>query len=75
MTERETTWQVPGHNEGTKLVDPLTPQASALLARMRSRRPSSQMPPLGTVVRDDEAVAAVQKWIEGLSRQRPQPTQ
>jgi cytochrome c553 len=74
LSERETTWQVPGHDEGTKLVDPLAPQASALLERMRSRRPSSQMPPLGTVVRDDEAVAAVQKWIEGMSRPHPQPT-
>ena len=75
LSERATAWQVPGHDEGTKLVDPLAPQASALLARMRSRRPSSQMPPLGTVVRDEEAVAAVQKWIEGLSRQPAQPTQ
>ena len=75
MSERATTWQLPGHDEGTKLVDPIAPQASALLARMRSRRLSSQMPPLGTVVRDEEAVAAVQKWIEGLSRQHPQPTQ
>jgi mono/diheme cytochrome c family protein len=74
MSERRTTWQVPGHEEGTKLVDPLMPQASALLARMRSRRPSSQMPPLGTVVRDDEAVAAVQKWIDALAA-RQQPTQ
>jgi mono/diheme cytochrome c family protein len=75
MSERATTWQVPGHDEGTQLVDPLAPQASALLARMRSRRPSSQMPPLGTVVRDDEAVAAVQKWIETQSRRPLQATQ
>lgn len=74
MAERATTWQVPGHDEGTKLVDPLAPQASALLARMRSRRPSSQMPPLGTVVRDDEAVAAVEKWIEAQSRRQLQAT-
>ena len=68
MGERTTRWQVPGHADGTRLVDPLAPQASALLARMKSRRPSSQMPPLGTVVRDDEAVVAVQKWLEGLSQ-------
>jgi mono/diheme cytochrome c family protein len=74
MSERATTWQVPGHDEGTKLVDPVAPQASALLARMRSRRPSSQMPPLGTVVRDDEAVAAVQKFIDALAA-RQQRTQ
>jgi hypothetical protein len=34
-----------------------------MLARMRSRRPSSQMPPLGTVMRDDEAIAAISKWM------------
>jgi cytochrome c553 len=72
MTERLTTWQLPGHDDGTKLIDPLVPQASALLARMKSRRPSSQMPPLGTVVRDDDAVAALQMWIEAQSRKRPE---
>jgi cytochrome c553 len=75
MTERLTTWQVPGHDEGTKLLDPLVPQASALLARMKSRRPSSQMPPLGTVVRDDDAVAALQGWIEAQARQRGETSQ
>ena len=34
-----------------------------MLVRMRSRRPSSQMPPLGTVVRDEEAIDAITKWI------------
>ena len=33
---------------------------------MKSRRPSSQMPPLGTVVQDDEALRLVQRWIETL---------
>jgi cytochrome c553 len=75
MTERLTTWQVPGHDEGTKLLDPLVPQASALLARMKSRRPSSQMPPLGTVVRDDDAVAALQGWIEAQARRRAETSQ
>lgn len=75
MTGRLTTWQVPGHDEGTRLIDPLVPQASALLARMKSRRPSSQMPPLGTVVRDDDAVAALQGWIEAQSRRRAETSQ
>lgn len=48
------------------------PDASAMLARMRSRRPSSQMPPLGTVLRDDKAIDAVTKWIaEDLARRAP----
>jgi hypothetical protein len=46
-------------------VAPGAPERSALLYRMKSRRPSSQMPPLGTIVRDEEAVQLVQRWIEG----------
>jgi hypothetical protein len=44
-------------------VDLRVPEHSALLARMRSRRPSSQMPPLGTVVRDQQAIDAILDWI------------
>ncbi len=64
MSERLTNWQAPGLDDGTRLVTTHAPEASAILARMRSRRPSSQMPPLGTVIRDDEAVARVQRWID-----------
>ena len=42
---------------------PRAPGTSAMLARMRSRRPSSQMPPLGTVLRDDQAIDAIAKWL------------
>jgi len=35
-------------------------------ARMRSRRPSSQMPPLGTSIADEQAAELVQRWIESL---------
>ena len=59
-----TRWQVPGaarrrqpHAERRRH------DASAMLARMRSRRPSSQMPPLGTILRDDKAIDAIAKWI------------
>ena len=59
-----TAWQVPGQPEGTsRMLNAATPDASAMLARMRSRRPSSQMPPLGTVLRDDTAIDAVTKWL------------
>jgi hypothetical protein len=59
-----TTWQVPGVPEGQSvLIDPRALEQSAMVVRMRSRRPSSQMPPLGTVVRDQEAVTALQQWI------------
>jgi hypothetical protein len=59
-----TKWQVPGLPEGASmLVNSHTPDASAILVRMRSRRPSSQMPPLGTVLRDQKAVDAIAAWI------------
>jgi cytochrome c553 len=59
-----TAWQAPGRAEGTtRMLDDLVPDASAMLVRMRSRRPSSQMPPLGTVLRDEAAIDAVTKWI------------
>jgi mono/diheme cytochrome c family protein len=59
-----TKWQVPGLQEGeSAVINPAVPDKSALLVRMRSRRPSSQMPPLGTSVRDDEAVGAITEWI------------
>ena len=59
-----TAWQVPGVADGQSvLIDPRAPDRSAMLVRMRSRRPSSQMPPLGTVVRDTAAVMALERWI------------
>jgi mono/diheme cytochrome c family protein len=68
LATQATTWQVPGRDEGTMVIDAEAPDASAMLARMRSRRPSSQMPPLGTALRDQEAVAAVEKWIAAMAR-------
>jgi hypothetical protein len=65
LTGTPTRWQVPGLPEGSSvLVKPGDPAASAILARMRSRSPSSQMPALGTVVRDEAAVNAVARWID-----------
>ena len=46
------------------LIDRWKPEKSAILARMRSRPPSPQMPPLGTVVGDDRALAAIARWIQ-----------
>ena len=37
--------------------------ASMLLARMASRHPVLQMPPLGTRVVDEDAVALLRRWI------------
>jgi hypothetical protein len=52
--------------DSSRLVASGEPERSALLYRMRSRRPSSQMPPLGTVVADSTAVRLVEQWIEEL---------
>jgi cytochrome c553 len=63
-----TSWQVPGVAEGESvLIDLRVPERSAMLVRMRSRRPSSQMPPLGTVVRDEAAIDGMNRWLNELS--------
>ncbi|MGN6488760.1 MAG: hypothetical protein ACTHLT_13225 [Devosia sp.] len=48
-------------------IDPGHPERSALLQRLSSRYPALQMPPLGTVMVDDEAVAVFRKWIAELN--------
>ena len=64
MLQYATSWQVPGQPEGaSRMLNAAAPDASAMLARMRSRRPSSQMPPLATQLRDEKAIAAIEKWI------------
>ena len=64
FVHERTRWQVPGVPEGKSVViDPAAPERSALLVRMRSRSPSSQMPPLGTVIKDTEAVERLTAWV------------
>ena len=66
LIDQPTRWQLPGLPDGhTVLVKPGAPDGSALLVRMRSRSPSSQMPPLGSVVRDQQAVDLLTRWITG----------
>ena len=50
----------------TSAVKPGAPDLSALFVRMRSRRPSSQMPPLGTTLPDRDAIDLVSAWIDEL---------
>jgi Planctomycete cytochrome C len=60
---------IPGvPEESSRIVVPGAPERSALLYRMRSRRPSWQMPPLGTSIPHDEATELVRRWIEGLGK-------
>ena len=53
--------------DSSRIVAPGVPERSALLQRMRSRRPSSQMPPLGSAIPDEEAAELVRQWIESLN--------
>lgn len=57
---------LPGDTTGARLIDPGQPAASAVIHRMQSRRPATQMPPLGTVLVDSVGVALVRRWIAGL---------
>jgi hypothetical protein len=60
-------WHIPHAPDGASaVVTPGAPELSALLVRMRSRRPSSQMPPLGTVLHDRDAIDLVTAWIRDL---------
>jgi len=64
LLAKATAWQVPGQADGASyMLKGGRPEASAMLARMKSRRPSSQMPPLGTALRDEEAIAAIEAFI------------
>jgi hypothetical protein len=61
-----------GHGLGNDapLIAPGNPQASVLIARMRSRNPSTQMPPIGTQAPDVEALALIERWIAEKSSQK-----
>jgi mono/diheme cytochrome c family protein len=64
LAQHHTMWQVPGQPDGASvMLDRHSPALSAMLVRMKSRRPSSQMPPLGTVLRDEEAIRALERWF------------
>lgn len=66
---RESHWQIPGAPDGaTRVIDPGAPELSAVAQRMRSRRPASQMPPLGTAIADQEGIDAIEGWIRTLKR-------
>jgi len=57
---RPSHFQVPG---AKVRLAPGNPDASVLVARISSRNPVTQMPPLGTHLVDDDAVRLIRKWI------------
>ncbi len=64
LLEQPTRWQVPGQPPGgSVLLRAGKPEESAMFVRMRSRSPSSQMAPLGSVLRDTDALDAMTRWI------------
>jgi hypothetical protein len=58
-------WVVPEAPEQSRIINPGHPESSALIRRMKSRRPLSQMPSIGTVVADKEAVDLMTSWVQG----------
>ncbi|HEV3484565.1 MAG TPA: hypothetical protein VG106_04095 [Vicinamibacterales bacterium] len=64
LVDQRSRWQIPGTPEGSNvLVRSGAPDHSVVFVRMRSRSPSSQMPPLGSAVRDQQALEAIAGWI------------
>jgi mono/diheme cytochrome c family protein len=60
---RPSRYQVPGAADTVERVCAGRPDNSVVVARMASRHPLVQMPPLGTRVVDDEAVRLIRRWI------------
>ena len=57
-------WVVPEAQEASRLINPGHPESSAIIRRVKSRRPSSQMPPLGSVVADRQGVDLLTAWVQ-----------
>lgn len=56
-------WAVPSNPDESRIINPGRPDLSSLVQRARSRCPSSQMPPIGTVVQDTKAVELLTTWV------------
>jgi len=56
-------WVVPEAPDASRIINPGHPESSALVRRMKSRHALSQMPPIGTVVADRQAVDLITSWV------------
>ena len=56
-------WVVPEAQAESRIINPGHPESSALVRRMKSRSPISQMPPIGTVVADRQALDLITSWV------------
>jgi hypothetical protein len=63
--------RIPGLPTPADRVSPGDPEASVLLARVSSRHPVRQMPPLGSRIVDDEGVRLIRQWIAEQPGARP----
>lgn len=69
---RPSHFQIPDEPEAIERVRVGHPDTSVLVGRMASRNPLVQMPPLGTRIVDEEALALIRRWItEDLSSGLP----
>lgn len=57
-------WIVPNAPQESRIINPGHPDSSALIRRIKSRSPISQMPPIGTVVVDQQAVSLLSSWVQ-----------
>lgn len=62
---RPSLYQASGDDANPR-IQPGDPGRSTLFHRLASRRPTSQMPPLGSVLVDQEAVTQLRRWIAAL---------
>ncbi len=70
---RRTHFLIPEAAAETRAIAPGHPESSLILHRMTSRRPISQMPPVGSALVDTEAVDLLRAWISQDLAPRPIP--
>ena len=59
---------MPEAPEESRLINPGQPESSAIIRRVKSRRPISQMPPIGTEVADQTGLKQITDWISSLKK-------
>jgi hypothetical protein len=62
-------WVVPEAPDTSRIINPGHAESSAMIRRVRSRRPISQMPPIGTVIVDQQALDLLTSWVQGNSEE------
>lgn len=63
LLEQATRYRAAEAPAGAAPIVPGQPEVSTLRLRMHSRHPQAQMPPLGTRIADQEALALIGRWI------------